>query len=69
LKPKYDLSLNQQINRTLLKFWELEQIDRELLLNPEKTLCMEQFATSTRKEDKRFIAKATNQGGEIATTW
>jgi len=39
-------------------------------INSEETLCIEQFTTKTRKEDKCFIyCKAINQGEEITTIW
>jgi len=52
------LSINQQICRTLNKFWNMEHNADEVSLNPEERNCMEHFIKTTlRDAEGRFVVQ------------
>jgi len=50
------LSINEQINQNLAKFWEMDQIITKAPFNPEERACMTHFLKTTKRNvDDRFI--------------
>jgi len=54
-----NLSVNQELNKALTKFWDAEHIITQLSFTPEEKLCTEHFTKTftTRNKDERFVVR------------
>ena len=57
-RTKVEFSNEDNLNSTLLRFWEIEELPKKKMLSPEDKFCEENYKQSTRRDHEgRYIVK------------